>query len=78
MVYDNKTLEPLHKLTTSGAETYSKILELRADEMLFKSKHPIIYWWQRIANFLIEGDLSWPGTGYRDDEEYRDGFSYGC
>lgn len=44
MVYYEKTLEPLHELTPLGRETYIKLLELRADEILFKHKHPVRYW----------------------------------
>ena len=44
MVYDSKTNEPLHKMTKEGEEAYRLMLELKADEILFKAKHPLKYW----------------------------------
>ena len=76
MVYYTDTLEPLHGLTESGEEMYRKLLEQRADEILFKSKHPIKYWWQRLRNWVKYGDSEWLGPEYGEDEKYKDGFSY--
>ena len=44
MVYDSKTNEPLHKMTKEGEEAYRLMLELKADEILFKAKHHVKYW----------------------------------
>ena len=41
MAYDTKTLEILHGLTLEGQENYQAMLEKKADEILFKSKHPL-------------------------------------
>lgn len=41
MAYDTKTLEVLHRLTSQGQEHYQKMLEEKADEILFKHEHPI-------------------------------------
>ena len=40
MSYDNDTLNILHGLTPEGQINYSKMLEQKADEILFKNKHP--------------------------------------
>lgn len=76
MVYYTNTLEPLHGLTKFGKEMYKKLLEQRADEILFKSKHPIKYWWQRTRNLIRHGDSKWLGPEYSEEEKYKDGFSY--
>lgn len=44
MVYDTKTLEPLHGLTEQGIISYQMLLGRKADEILFRHKHPIRYW----------------------------------
>ena len=41
MVYNDKTLEILHGLTPEGKEQYQKMLEQKADEILFKHEHPL-------------------------------------
>lgn len=41
MAYDDETLEILHGLTPEGKEQYQKMLEQKADEILFKSQHPL-------------------------------------
>lgn len=43
MVYYDGTLEVLHNLTDEGQENYRKLLEEKADEILFKQKHPLRY-----------------------------------
>jgi len=40
MAYDSDTLEVLHSLTPEGEEHYHKMLEEKADEILFKHQHP--------------------------------------
>ena len=40
MVYETKTLELCHGLTEAGEKEYHIMLERKADEMLFKHKHP--------------------------------------
>ena len=76
MVYYKDTLQPLHQLTLAGQETYETILAVKADEILFKHKHPIKYWWQRLMNLLRKGDSEWIGIEYDEQEKYKDGFSY--
>ena len=44
MVYDSETNSPLHKMTEEGEDAYRLMLELKADEILFKAKHPVKYW----------------------------------
>ena len=57
---------------------WQKKLERRADEILFKNKHPIKYWFQRLRNLIKCGDSTWTGPGYDEQEKYKDGFSYSC
>ena len=76
MVYDTKTLKPLHPLTEEGKQAYAQMLEMAADEILFKSKHPFKYWAQRLWNLIAKGDSTWDGAKYREEEKYRDGFAY--
>ena len=64
MVYDTKTLEPCHALTKQGENEYRLMLELKADEILFRAKHPIKYWWHRISNLVHTGDSAWDGARY--------------
>lgn len=66
MVYDAETLEPCHTLTKEGEEEYRRMLEFKADEILFKSKHPIRYWASRLRNLLVKGDSSWDGAHYSE------------
>ena len=76
MVYESKTFQPCHDLTAEGWLDYARLLELEADEILFKHKHFIRYWWQRLCNWIGTGDSQWLGPGYSDEEKYKDGFSY--
>lgn len=76
MVYDEDTLEPLHCLTEEGEELHWKLLERKADEILFKHKHPFKYWIQRLGNWIKFRDSTWLGPGYKECEKYKDGFSY--
>ena len=76
MVYDSKTHELFHPLTQEGEEAYRLMLELKADEILFKSKHPFKYWIQRLVNFIKTGDSTWDGAHYSEKDKYKDGFSY--
>jgi hypothetical protein len=52
------------------------LLELMADEILFKSKHPFKYWMQRFMNWVRTGDSTWDGAHYTEKEKYKDGYSY--
>ena len=76
MVYDTKTLKPLHPLTEEGKQAYAQMLERAADEILFKSKHPFKYWTRRIRNLILTGDSAWDGAQYAKHEQYKDGYSY--
>ena len=76
MVYYTNTLKPLHELSNAGEELHRKLLEQKADEILFKHKHPIKYWRQRLRNWWKIGDSEWLGPEYSEEEEYQDGFSY--
>lgn len=78
MVYYAKTFELLHELTEEGEKAYQKMLEFAADELLFKHKHPIKYWLQRIRNKWLYGDSAWLGPEYPEQEKFKDGFSYTC
>lgn len=76
MVYESKTFEPCHDLTAEGWLNYSTLLEAEGDEILFKHKHPIRYWTQRLLNWIRLGDSTWLGPNYAEEEKYKDGFSY--
>lgn len=76
MVYYKDTLEPLHNLTEQGEELLKQLLEQRADEILFKHKHPIKYWFQRLRNWIKLGDSTWLGPDYDEQEKFKAGFSY--
>ena len=76
MVYETKTLELCHDLSGDGEMAYRHMLELKADELLFKSKHPVRYWLQRIWNLMQTGDSTWDGAHYSEKDKYKDGFSY--
>ena len=76
MVYETKTLELCHQLTEDGEREYRLLLEQVADEILFRSKHPIRYWCQRLFNYLKTGDSTWDGAHYAEHEKYKDGYSY--
>lgn len=41
MVYETKTLRLYHQLTKLGDEHWKKYLEILADEILWRHKHPI-------------------------------------
>lgn len=49
MVLDEE-LRPLHQLTESGKEHYRAFLEEKADEILFKHKHPVKWIAQKIKS----------------------------
>ena len=76
MVYETHTKQVVHALTEKGKEAYRLLLELKADEILFKAKHPVKYWLQRLRNLWKYGDSTWDGAHYSEDEKYKDGFSY--
>ena len=44
MVYNEKTLKLYHSLTEKGEKEYYLMLEKKADEILYKAKHPLKYW----------------------------------
>ena len=76
MVYETKTNRVTHSLTDKGEEAYRLLLELKADEILFKAKHPVKYWLQRLRNFWKYGDSTWDGAHYSEKDKYKDGYSY--
>ena len=76
MAYETDTLELAHALSEKGEEEYRLLLELRADEILFKAKHPFKYWFQRFKNWVKKGDSTWDGAHYSERDKYKDGFSY--
>ena len=76
MAYDTKTLELAHALSEKGEEEYRLLLELMADEILFKSKHPFKYWFRRFMNWVRTGDSTWDGAHYSEKDKYKDGYSY--
>ena len=51
MAFDEE-LRPLHKLSKSGEQAYRKMLEQKADEILFKHEHPIKWFIEKIKEFL--------------------------
>ena len=64
MVYETKTLELCHKLTEEGEREWRILLERKADEILFRAKHPLKYWAQRLRNLIKNGDSTWDGPHY--------------
>ena len=48
MAYDEKTLQPLHALTERGVEEYHRLLERKADEILYRHSHPVKYFFRKI------------------------------
>lgn len=76
MAYETDTLELAHALSEKGEEEYRLLLELRADEILFKAKHPFKYWIQRLVNLLKTGNSTWDGAHYPPEKKYKDGYSY--
>lgn len=76
MVYIEDTKEVCHELTELGKQAYCLLLELEADEILFKAKHPVKYWISRFKNWYENDDFSWPGANYPECEKYKDGFAY--
>lgn len=76
MVYETKTLELCHPLTEEGEQEYHRLLEEKADEILFRAKHPIKYWTQRIYNLLKTNDSTWLGANYSEEQKYKDGYAY--
>ena len=53
MVYDAKTFEILHGLTNEGEENYHKMLEEKADEILFKHQHPFKWMLIKISKIIL-------------------------
>ena len=49
MVFEENTLRILHPLTEEGKIRYQKYIEQKADEILFKNEHPLIYLYNYIA-----------------------------
>ena len=54
MAYDTHTLEVLHGLTPEGEENYHKMLEEKADEILFKHEHPLKWTIAKIKDFFAQ------------------------
>lgn len=52
MVFEEDTLKLLHPLTDEGKRRYEKFLELKADEILFKNEHPLIYLYKQIKEWI--------------------------
>lgn len=52
MVYYTDTLIPCHRLTRSGEIEYRKMLEEKADEILFKHEHPVRYYLGVVREFF--------------------------
>lgn len=52
MAFDKDTLEILHNLTKEGQERYQDMLEKKADEIIFKSKHPLKWAMQELSKFF--------------------------
>lgn len=52
MVIDDKKLIPLHELTEEGERNYQKFLEDRADEIIYKSEHPLKYLFGKLFDFF--------------------------
>lgn len=50
MAYDTETLKALHPLTDEGKFAYEKMLQDKADEILFQDEHPFKY----VFGFLKE------------------------
>lgn len=75
MVYNTKTFEILHSLTENGEQHYREMLESKANECLFRSKHPFKYWFNRIFNLIFKFNSHWDGIPTKHDEK-TDGFSY--
>ena len=52
MVFEENTLRVLHPLTEEGKIRYQKYLEQKADEILFKNEHPLIYLYKQIKDWF--------------------------
>lgn len=52
MVFEENTLKILHPLTEEGKIRYQKYLEQKADEILFKNEHPLIYLYKQIKDWF--------------------------
>lgn len=52
MVYDSKTYQILHGLTPEGEAEYRKMLEEKADEILFRHQHPVRWFLLKIREKL--------------------------
>lgn len=52
MVFEENTLRILHQLTEEGKIRYQKYLEQKADEIIFKNEHPLIYLYKQIKEWF--------------------------
>ena len=52
MVYETKSLRICHKLTPEGEEAYRKMLEEKADEILFRHEHPVRWFVSKVKEFF--------------------------
>lgn len=57
MVYDSDTFKALHMLTEAGEISYRKILEQRADEILFKNRHPFKWAISKIREMITSKEV---------------------
>ena len=48
MAYDEETLKPLHGLTEEGRLEYDRLLEEKADEILYRHSHPVRHFFKKI------------------------------
>lgn len=55
MVLDEE-LKTLHGLTKLGEEAYKKFLEQKADEILFKHQHPLVWACREIRSWFKRED----------------------
>ena len=54
MVYDLETFAVLHRLTPEGEKRYRQFLEDKGTEIIFRSEHPVRYWFGRIIGFFAD------------------------
>ena len=52
MVYETKSLEICHGLTPKGEKAYRKMLEEKADEILFWHRHPVKWLISKIVEWF--------------------------
>ena len=55
MVVDEE-LKPQHELTKHGEEVYKKFLEQKADEILFRDQHPLVWAYKQIKSWFKKED----------------------